>query len=169
VPDEYPTACCLDWRSVLLLHVHARCWSSSAPYPSPRLTGEKNTPTLDWDGMRENVIVSRSHRFRRGRNHPLAQTLFEKDEANLNKCLVQDLSSLAPLDETQVRAAGDEQNGRTAKRSFFPFGSVLSLDTQSRRKKESLFRAGVVLPIDKGRPYKCSEARFAPRCKARTK
>src|SRR5208283_2511167 len=94
------------------------CWSGSAPYPSPHLTGENSTPAFDWDGMRENSIVSRSHSSRIGRK-PRA---CKKNEANLNKCLVQDLIPLAPFDETKVRAADKEQLGSNGKKKPFPVG-----------------------------------------------
>ena len=88
------------------------CWSGSAPYPNPRLTGENNTPAFDWDGIRENSIVSRSHSFRKG----LLFGPFRKEcIENLNKCLVQDLISQAPLDETKVRATNKEQCGSKGK------------------------------------------------------
>lgn len=132
--------------------MHARCWSSSAPHPNPHLTGESVTPTLDWDGMRENVIVSRSHLLGEGATTLLHEPS-SKGESNLNKCLVQGLF-LAPLQETQVRASGNEQNGRAEKSFFiFPFGSVCK-KARSRRKKQLPFRRGGFLPIDSGRPYK---------------
>lgn len=88
-------------------YIHARCWSGSAPYPSPHLTGENDTPPFDWDGRRENGIVSRSHLLEAGAT-TLLHKPSSKGEANLNKCLVQGLYSLAPLEETQARATGSE-------------------------------------------------------------
>jgi hypothetical protein len=38
--------------------------------------------------------------------------------------------------ETQVRATGKEQNGRTVKSTFFPFEGVFSMDTPSRKEEE---------------------------------
>jgi hypothetical protein len=89
--------------------------------------------------MRENVIVSRSHLLGEGATTLLHEPS-SKGESNLNKCLVQDLISLSPLEETQVRATCSEQNGRTVKNfSFFPFGSVCQQTHYPDEKKKNFF------------------------------